>query len=129
MIMAINIEKQIEYWKTGADSDLETAEILIQNMKFVQGLFFCHLCIEKITKAILVKETSQIPPKSHDIFYLANKAQIDLPDEKQKIVQILMKYQLEGRYPEYYPKPPSLELTMNYLKETQNLLKWLKMKL
>src|SRR5690606_35465813 len=127
--MAINIEKQIEYWKTGADSDLETAEILIQNMKFVQGLFFCHLCIEKITKAILVKETSQIPPKSHDIFYLANKAQIDLPDEKQKIVQILMKYQLEGRYPEYYPKPPSLELTMNYLKETQNLLKWLKMKL
>jgi HEPN domain-containing protein len=127
--MAINIEKQIEYWKTGADSDLETAEILIQNKKFVQGLFFCHLCIEKITKAILVKETSQIPPKSHDIFYLANKAQIDLPDEKQKIVQILMKYQLEGRYPEYYPKPPSLELTMNYLKETQNLLKWLKMKL
>ena len=127
--MAINIEKQIEYWKSGAVSDLETAEILIQNKKFVQGLFFCHLCIEKITKAILVKETSQIPPKSHDIFYLANKAQIDLPDEKQKIVQILMKYQLEGRYPEYYPKPPSLELTMNYLKETQNLLKWLKMKL
>lgn len=127
--MVFNIEKQIEYWKSGADSDLETAEILIQNKKFVQGLFFCHLCIEKITKAILVKETNQIPPKSHDIFYLANKAQIDLPDEKQKIVQILMKYQLEGRYPEYYPKPPSLELTMKYLKETQNLLKWLKMKL
>ena len=127
--MVFNIEKQIEYWKSGADSDLETAEILIQNKKFVQGLFFCHLCIEKITKAILVKEKNQIPPKSHDIFYLANKAQIDLPDEKQKIVQILMKYQLEGRYPEYYPKPPSLELSMNYLKETQNLLKWLKMKL
>lgn len=127
--MVFNIEKQIEYWKSGADSDLETAEILIQNNKFVQGLFFCHLCIEKITKAILVKETNQIPPKSHDIFYLANKAQIKLPENKQRIVQILMKYQLEGRYPEYYPKPPSLELTMNYLKETQNLLKWLKMKL
>lgn len=62
-------------------------------------------------------------------FIWQKKAQIDLPDEKQKIVQILMKYQLEGRYPEYYPKPPSLELTMKYLKETQNLLKWLKMKL
>lgn len=72
--MVFNIEKQIEYWKSGADSDLETAEILIQNKKFVQGLFFCHLCIEKITKAILVKETNQIPPKSHDIFYLAKKS-------------------------------------------------------
>ncbi len=127
--MTFNIEKQIDYWKSGADNDLETAEILIQNKKFVQGLFFCHLCIEKITKALVVKTTLQIPPKSHDIFYLADKASIDLPEEKQLIIQILMKYQLEGRYPEYYPTPPSLELTIKYFKDTQNLLKWLKTKL
>lgn len=56
--MTFNIEKQIDYWKSGADNDLETAEILIQNKKFVQGLFFCHLCIEKITKALVVKATN-----------------------------------------------------------------------
>lgn len=127
--MTINIEKQIEYWKSGADNDLDTAEILIQNKKFVQGLFFCHLCIEKITKALVVKATLQIPPKSHDIFYLADKASINLPEEMQLIIQILMKYQLEGRYPEYYPTTPSPDSTIKYYKDTKNLLKWLKTKL
>ena len=124
--MVFNIEKQIEYWKSGAESDLETADILIQNKKYVQGLFFCHLSIEKITKALFAKVNEQIPPKSHDIFYLANRSAIILPEEKQIIVQILMKYQLEGRYPEYYPKSPSQELVTKYFFETKNLLEWFK---
>jgi HEPN domain-containing protein len=120
----LNVGKQIEYWESGAESDLETADILIRNKKFIQGLFFCHLCIEKITKALLVKKTKEIPPKSHDIFYLADRAEIVLPQEKQSIIQILMRYQLEGRYPEYYPKPPSNEQSSIYFQETQSLLKW-----
>lgn len=127
--MTFNLEKQIEYWKSGADNDLETANILIQNTKIIQGLFFCHLSIEKILKAIFVKVNVQIPPKSHDIFYLADKADIVMPEEQMLIAQILMKYQLEGRYPEYYPKPPTYDLATKYFIETQNLLEWLKKKL
>ena len=127
--MTFNIDRQIDYWKTGVESDLETANILIQNNKMVHGLFFCHLCIEKITKAIFVKVNVQIPPKSNDIFYLAHKSAIFLPEEKQVIVQILMKYQLEGRYPDYYPKPPTIEMATKYFIETQNLFEWFKKKL
>jgi hypothetical protein len=32
------IEKQIIYWQSTAESDFETAEILINNQKYVQGL-------------------------------------------------------------------------------------------
>lgn len=120
----MNVEKQIEYWKSGAKSDLETADILIRNKKLTQGLFFCHLCIEKISKALVVKNTKEFAPKSHDIFYLSDKAGIILPEEKQTIIQILMKYQLEGRYPEFYPKAPSGEKTLTYFHETQQLLEW-----
>ena len=102
----LNIPKQIAYWTESADDDIETAGILIEKGKFVHGLFFCHLSIEKIIKALVVKETRGIPPKSHDIFYLSEKANVTIPEDKQIISQILMKYQLEGRYPEYFPSKP-----------------------
>jgi len=54
-----DLEKQIEYWKRGADSDIETAEFLISGRKYLEGLFFCHLTIEKILKALVVKSTGQ----------------------------------------------------------------------
>jgi len=32
--------------------------------------FFCHLVIEKAIKAILVKHTGEIAPRSHNLLYL-----------------------------------------------------------
>lgn len=125
----LNIQKQIEYWLNGSIYDFETAKVLIQNGRFVHGLFFCHLTIEKIIKALVVKVTNEIPPKSHDLFYLSQKAMIDLPEEKLTIIQILMKYQLEGRYPEYLPEAPQQKLVINYFNQTENLLKWFREKL
>lgn len=122
----LNVQKQIEYWENGSMEDFETAKVLIENRRYVHGLFFCHLSIEKIIKAHVVKATQEIPPKSHDLFHLSKKANIELPENKQLIIQILMKYQLEGRYPEYFPEGPNQEIIMGYLHQTNLLLKWYK---
>jgi len=84
------IERQIIYWQSTAESDFETAEILINNQKYVQGLFFCHLCIEKMLKALVVKVTGEIPPKSHDLPYLLKKSSLDLSEDNLNFLQILM---------------------------------------
>lgn len=118
----INIIKQIEYWYKAAENDIETATILINSDKYLEGMFFCHLSIEKIIKALIVKQTEDIPPKSHDLFYLIDIAKIDFNQEQSAIMQILMKYQLEGRYPEYYPRIPSSEKINDYLYLTKNLM-------
>nr|NQU90575.1 HEPN domain-containing protein [Bacteroidota bacterium] len=60
-----NVNGNINYWKNTAENDIVTAGILIENNRFVEGLFFCHLCIEKILKALVVKEVKTVPPKSH----------------------------------------------------------------
>lgn len=65
----INFENQIKYWKKGAISDIETAEILINNNKNLHGLFFCHLVIEKILKAFYVKHNLRLAPKTHNLFF------------------------------------------------------------
>lgn len=117
----INIIKQIDYWKNTAENDIDTALILVRSGKNVEGMFFCHLCIEKIIKALIVKQINDIPPKSHDLFYLANIAKIEVSESQSEFMQILMKYQLEGRYPEYYPKAPSPEKINDYLYQSKNL--------
>ncbi len=118
----INISKQIEYWRKTADDDIDTAAILIKSGKYIEGMFFCHLSIEKILKAIVVMQSENIPPRSHDLFYLAEQATITITETQSDFMQILMKYQLEGRYPEYYPKAPSSEKINNYLCQTKDLL-------
>jgi HEPN domain-containing protein len=118
----INVTKQIEYWCTTAENDIETAAILITSNKYVEGMFFCHLCIEKILKALVVKQTENIPVRSHDLFYLSEIAKIEITEEQSNFMQILMKYQLEGRYPEFYPKAPSSDKISDYLNKTKILM-------
>ena len=125
----INVDKQIQYWVKGADSNLETAEILIANKKFLEGLFFCHLTIEKIIKAHVAKTTKDIPPRSHKLFLLLEKTNITISEVNKSFLGILMQYQLEGRYPEHYPSIPSIEQTYDYLRKTKKLLQWFKKKL
>ncbi len=69
----MDIAKQIEYWKKGAINDIDSAELLINNGKYLHGLFFCHLVIEKIIKAHVAKDTGEVPPKSHNLVWLLNK--------------------------------------------------------
>ncbi len=65
--------KQIEYWIKSADDDIDTSDILISKDKILQGLFFCHLCIEKAIKAHVVRCTQLSPPKIHNLSFLIEK--------------------------------------------------------
>lgn len=101
---------------------------MINNKRYLQGLFFCHLVIEKAIKAIVVKQTSEIAPRSHNLLYLSEIAGITFKEEDEIFLGILMKYQLQGRYPDYQPTIPGEEKVNNYLSKTENLLLWLKQK-
>jgi len=125
----IDKQKQIDYWMMNAEEDVQTAGLLISQKRILHGLFFCHLTIEKIIKAHFVKVNNEIAPKSHNLIYLSEKSNLIFDDDTNIFLGILMKYQLEGRYPDYNPKIPSIQVVEEYLKKTKELLLWLKMKL
>jgi HEPN domain-containing protein len=125
----IDLNKQIDYWIHGAQNDIETAALLISGKKYLEGLFFCHLTVEKILKSLVVKATGQFAPKSHNLNYLSELASIQLNQDQTQFIAVLMKYQLEGRYPEYYPKLPSKETVNDYFVKTKTLLECLKLML
>lgn len=120
-----NIEKQIQYWKTTALSDFETAEILIDKNKLLQGLFFCHLTIEKLLKAHFVKANIALAPKTHDLIYLTKKANLSFDEAQKTTLLTLMNYQLEGRYPDNFISSPDKGKAAEYMNQTKELLEWL----
>lgn len=124
----VDIEKQIAYWINGAFEDLESAKILIESNRLLHGLFFCHLVIEKAIKANVVMETGEIAPRSHNLLYLSEIAKIDFSEDDKIFLGILMKYQLQGRYPDYNPSIPVMTKVKEYLIKTEKLLSWLQVK-
>jgi len=125
----INIQNQIDYWIKGAVEDVATAELLIKEKRYLHGLFFCHLVIEKAIKAHYVKNKKEIAPRSHNLIYLLEGADLNVDDETKIFLGILMKYQLQGRYPDYNPVLPSHNKVDEYLVKTKELLECLKTKL
>ncbi len=125
----INLKRQIEYWTNGASEDLDIAKILIERNRMLHGLFFCHLVIEKALKAHVVKKTSELPPRTHNLINLAEKLDLSLIEDDEIFLGILMKYQLQGRYPDYNPVIPEKSIVLTYLNKTEKLLQWLKEKL
>ena len=125
----VNIGKQIEYWKSSADSNIETAEILLTNGKFIEALFFCHLAIEKSLKACYVKYNNELAPKIHKLQYLAESSGVELNEGQKDFFGVLMQYQIEGRYPETYPPYPMEQDAIKLLNETKQTLQWLMKKL
>ena len=120
---------QIDYWRNNAQIDFESAQILFKNNKTLHSLFFCHLAIEKILKACFVKQINKIPPKTHNLFILTEKINLTLSEDDEIFLGILMKYQLEGRYPDYNPIIPDTKTAQSYLEKTGSLLEWLISKL
>jgi HEPN domain-containing protein len=87
--------EQIAYWINTAIDDLQTADLLISNGKFLHGLFFGHPSIEKAIKAHIVRFSGEIPPKSHNLLYLLSKTDLSLSEAQKDLCSVLMSYQLE----------------------------------
>lgn len=125
----MDTEKQIEYWMSGAHDDILSAQVLFERGRLLHCLFFCHLVIEKAIKAHVVKATGDVAPRSHSLVYLSEKARLVFDEDTDDFLGILMKYQLHGRYPDFKPNLPSVEVTKGYLIKTKELLEWLTQKL
>jgi HEPN domain-containing protein len=125
----INVDKQIEYWSNISADDIETAEILIEKKKYKEGLFFYHLSIEKLLKAIYVKKITELAPKTHNLIYLSNKSSLEISDEQILVLNELHFYQLEGRYPENSIKQPNIEFVLSLTNKVKELRKWLMLQL
>jgi HEPN domain-containing protein len=88
----VDIDKQISYWKENADEDWAVAQQLLESGRIRHGLFFAHLSLEKILKALVCKNTGDLAPRIHNLNRLigmtgaaANSGQLDILAEMRTL--------------------------------------------
>jgi HEPN domain-containing protein len=125
----MDIHKQIEYWKTGAEEDFEAAQSLLEKGHLRHCLFFVHLALEKMLKAHVVVQTKEIPPRIHDLARLSKISGLNLNKEQEDFLLKFGVYQLEGRYPDSPQMCPDKVFTRKKLTAAKEILEWLKAQL
>ena len=118
----------VKYWLAGSKEDFDSAEILYQNKKYHHALFFCHLSIEKMLKAIIVGSTKAAPPLIHDLVRLAERAAVPLTERRKNELAEITTFNIEARYDDYklsFRKKAKKQFALKYLRKTKKILQWL----
>ncbi len=121
----VDIAKQIAFWRDGAKEDWDVARQLVDTGRTRHGLFFAHLALEKILKAIVCKQTQDLAPRLHNLSRLAECTALQLGARGTEILAEMNAFHIEGRYPESLTKPPTKEEALNYMAGAEGIFQWL----
>lgn len=112
-------------WLEGYKDALDTAKKLFDSKKFNHSLFFLHLALEKLLKAIYISKKDEAPPYTHDLLVLAEKCTFVISEkEKSQLVEI-SEFNVSARYEDYklqMYKKATEEYTTLWFKIGQDLL-------
>jgi len=130
--VVFEVEKTIKYWLDGAAYDLETGRSLLESKRFPYALFFGHLSLEKVLKALVVKATQQHALYTHSLTLLASKTNLEIPESILDQLAEFTEFHLESRYPddkkEFYEKCTEVFADRKF-KEMEDVYQWLIRKL
>lgn len=91
----------VEYWITSSKDDLDTAKKLFEAHKYHHSLFFVHLALEKILKALYVSKQKQATLPIHDLVRLAEKTHVNINPEVILELAEISTFNIAARYDDY----------------------------
>ena len=121
----VDIDKQISYWKENAVEDWAVAQQLLESGRTRHGLFFAHLALEKMLKALVCKNTADLAPRIHNLNRLIDLAGVVPSPVQTDILAEMNAFHIEGRYPETLTKAPTREEAARYIKRAEEVFRWL----
>jgi HEPN domain-containing protein len=95
-----DVEKLRDYWLTEAEEALQVAGHLIEKEDYSYALFFGHLAIEKLLKALFVASNEKHAPPIHNLIRLARAAGLEPDENKTDSLIRITAFNIEARYPD-----------------------------
>ena len=120
--------EKIGYWLKSSTKDWRVANHLFEKGDYPYALFFGHLAIEKLLKAIFVEKFNDVPPYTHRLVFLAEKIGLDVSPERLELLEVITDFHLEARYPDEkfsFFKKCTREFTEEHLRRIGGLRRWL----
>ena len=117
-MMKLDIEKLKNFWASEAEDSLRVAEHLVEKKDFSYALFFGHLALEKILKALCVRKLEAHAPPIHNLVRLAKIAGIVLDEQTENTFITVTAFNIESRYPDFksfFRKKCTQEFTANQM--------------
>lgn len=121
-------DELIAYWVGNSDDDLRASESLFQGGHHPWALFLGHLVLEKLLKALYVKDVGAEVPRIHDLPLLASRAGLTLTDDQEALFEVVTRFNIEARYPDYkdqFRKKATGEFTAHHLDRIREARQWL----
>jgi len=119
----------IRSWRESADKDWEVAQSLFKLKHYAYSLFFCHLVVEKLLKALVVQKTNEHPPTIHNLTKLARLAGLKPTAEQRENLKIITGFNIKARYDDVkqsFYKQATRDFAGDYMKVTKEISSWLK---
>lgn len=123
-----NIESVVKYWFDSSEKDYVTMHNLLKTKDNSWALFLGHLVLEKLLKAIYVKQIQKHAIFTHDLLRLARKTDLDLSEEYEEWLDEITTFSLNARYDNYmqnFYKLCTNEFTENWIDKIENIRRWL----
>ena len=121
--------KDPQEWLRQADYDMDTAEYMLSGGRYFYAVFMCHLSIEKALKGLYQDRLSVMPPKTHNLIYLLNKADVKPPESVGRFVVKLNEASVATRYPEDIDKlgkDYTETIVRDMTAKSREVLEWIK---
>jgi HEPN domain-containing protein len=125
----MDIQKHINYWFSSAENDLKAADSMFENEHFNYCLFIGHLVLEKALKGVYVKKLELIPPKTHNLVYLADKINLNISEGQKKFLFEANAFNIETRYSDYksdFYKRCTKEFAEENFSKIKEMYQWIK---
>jgi len=116
-------------WLAQVDYDIATAEQMLHTGRYIYVIFMSHMALEKALKALVTEETQKLPPRTHNLIDLAQRAHVVLSQEQQDFLGKINNTRVVVRYPDdlsamvsQYPEA----IAQDYLERTKELILWVR---
>lgn len=116
-------------WMRQADYDLDTAQFMLDGGRRFYSVFMAHLAVEKALKGIYHQKLKKMPPKTHNLVFLAEESGIVMDDDRRRFLTDLTTAQISTRYPQdmaQLQKEFSESIATEILKSSREVVKWAK---
>ena len=104
----MDLAEKIDYWLDIAEYDLKTSKAMLDTGRFLYTVFMAQQALEKLLKALYLKNKQEEPPFTHNLLYIAKATSLEFTVEQKEFLNKLTAYYIEGRYPLYKEKLSTL---------------------
>ncbi len=125
-------ERVVAYWLTEAEEAFQVAQHLVEKGDNSYALFFGHLAVEKMLKALYAQRHHKHAPLIHNLLRLARLSGLEPDGAQTEALLTITAFNIEARYPDLkraFRAKCTDEFTAQQMTSVQEMLEWLKAQL